>query len=78
MPSPRAAAAGKSLCRSGVAVNQMLIRSSAAERVALQDGGEQLADLLVHVAGLVPFQLDGAPDRSYRHGDAPRWSASVS
>jgi len=42
------------------------------ERVPLQDGGEQLADLLVHVAGLVPFQLDGSPDRSYRHGCAPR------
>ncbi|GFH37141.1 hypothetical protein SCWH03_33750 [Streptomyces pacificus] len=37
------------------------------EPVALQDGGEQLTDLLVHVPGLVPFQLDGSPDGSYRH-----------
>ncbi|GGV12162.1 hypothetical protein GCM10010275_61550 [Streptomyces litmocidini] len=35
--------------------------------VALEDGGEQFLDLLAHVSGLVPFQLDGASDRSYRH-----------
>ncbi|GAA2981380.1 hypothetical protein Sfulv_10860 [Streptomyces fulvorobeus] len=37
------------------------------EAVALQDGGEQGADPLVHVSGLVPLQLDGSTDRSYRH-----------
>ena len=42
------------------------------ECIALQDGGEQLTDLLVHVPGFVPLQLDGAADRSYRHGVAPR------
>ncbi|CAM5687568.1 hypothetical protein SVIOM74S_04819 [Streptomyces violarus] len=71
MPSLRAAAAGKSLCRSGVAVNQMLDQVLGGEVVALQDGREQGPHLLVHVPGLVPFELDGAPDRSYRHGDAP-------
>ena len=42
------------------------------EKTMIEDGGEQGPDLLVHVPGLVPLQLDGAPDRSYRHGDAPR------
>ncbi|GGT23762.1 hypothetical protein GCM10010207_24000 [Streptomyces atratus] len=37
------------------------------EVVALQDGGEQGADPLVHVSGLVLIQLDGSTDRSYRH-----------
>ena len=31
----------------------------------------QRADLLLHVTGLVPLQLDGPPDRAYRHDDAP-------
>ncbi|GGV81636.1 hypothetical protein GCM10015535_21650 [Streptomyces gelaticus] len=35
--------------------------------VALQDGVEQGTDPLVHVPGLVLFQLDGSADRSYRH-----------
>ncbi|GGP31997.1 hypothetical protein GCM10018980_68040 [Streptomyces capoamus] len=38
------------------------------EPVPLQDGGEQGLDPLPHVTGLVPVQLDGSPDRSYRHG----------
>src|SRR5690606_4694318 len=41
------------------------------QTVALQEGGQQRADLLLHVSGFVPFQLDGAPDRSYRHDGAP-------
>src|SRR5690606_14766556 len=41
------------------------------QTVALQNGGEQRADLLRHVTGLVPFQLDGPTDRAYRHDDAP-------
>src|SRR6478735_7253035 len=37
------------------------------ELVALQDRGEQLAHPLVHVSGLVPLELDGSTDCSYRH-----------
>ncbi|GGU62991.1 hypothetical protein GCM10010498_20550 [Streptomyces cavourensis] len=40
--------------------------------VAFQDGREQLTDPLLHVSGLVPLQLDGASDRSYRHVLTPR------
>nr|WP_247194687.1 hypothetical protein [Streptomyces sp. LBUM 1488] len=48
------------------------------EFVALQDRGEQLAHLLVHVPRLVPVELDGAPDRSYRHGCAPHcWTSRL-
>ncbi|GAO10237.1 selenocysteine lyase [Streptomyces lydicamycinicus] len=42
-----------------------------AQLVALQNGGEQRADLLLHVLRVVPLQLDGPADRSYRHVTAP-------
>ncbi|GES33071.1 hypothetical protein San01_55590 [Streptomyces angustmyceticus] len=41
------------------------------EAVAFEEGGEQLADLLLHVLRVVPLQLDGPADRSYRHVTAP-------
>lgn len=67
MPRPRAAAAGKSLCRSGVAVNQMLIRSSATSSLRSRTAVSSSPTHAAHVPGLVPVQLDRAPDRSYRH-----------
>ena len=66
-PERRAAYAGNSAVRSGVAVNTMLMRSSLVDAVAAQYLGDQLGRAGEDLVALVVVDLDRSPDRPYRH-----------